>query len=79
MIVAVDGRRVASLEELRDALADHKPGDTVESRSTAATSSRRSRSRSAASLPRREASAAYEALLERGRRRSRASSASAAA
>ena len=29
VIVAVDGRRVASLEELRDELADHKPGDTV--------------------------------------------------
>ncbi|MDX6397884.1 MAG: hypothetical protein QOJ43_1292 [Gaiellaceae bacterium] len=30
LIVAVDGRRVSSLEELRDALADHKPGDRVE-------------------------------------------------
>ena len=29
MIVAVGGNRVASLEELRDVLADHKPGDTV--------------------------------------------------
>jgi S1-C subfamily serine protease len=30
VIVAVDGRRVGSLEELRDELQDHKPGDTVE-------------------------------------------------
>ena len=30
VIVAVGGRRVSSLEELRDALADHKPGDKVE-------------------------------------------------
>jgi S1-C subfamily serine protease len=30
VIVALGGRRVSSLEELRDALADHKPGDTVE-------------------------------------------------
>jgi S1-C subfamily serine protease len=30
VIVALDGRRVTSLEELRDELADHKPGDTVE-------------------------------------------------
>jgi S1-C subfamily serine protease len=29
LIVAVAGRRVSSLEELRDALADHKPGETV--------------------------------------------------
>jgi S1-C subfamily serine protease len=29
VIVALGGRRVSSLEELRDALADHKPGDTV--------------------------------------------------
>ena len=29
LIVAVAGKRVASLEELRDALADHKPGETV--------------------------------------------------
>jgi S1-C subfamily serine protease len=30
LIVAIGGRRVSSLEELRDALADHKPGQTVE-------------------------------------------------
>jgi serine protease Do len=30
LIVAVAGRRVSSLEELRDALAGHKPGDKVE-------------------------------------------------
>ena len=30
LIVAIAGRRVSSLEELRDALADHKPGDEVE-------------------------------------------------
>jgi S1-C subfamily serine protease len=30
VIVAIAGRRVSSLEELRDALADHKPGKTVE-------------------------------------------------
>ena len=30
LIVAVAGRRVSSLEELRDALADHKPGEKVE-------------------------------------------------
>ena len=30
VIVALGGNRVSSLEELRDALADHKPGDTVE-------------------------------------------------
>jgi S1-C subfamily serine protease len=30
VIVAVDGRRVSSLEELRDELQDHKPGDKVE-------------------------------------------------
>jgi S1-C subfamily serine protease len=30
LIVALDGRRVSSLEELRDALADHKPGEKVE-------------------------------------------------
>ena len=29
LIVAIAGKRVASLEELRDALADHKPGETV--------------------------------------------------
>jgi len=29
LIVAVSGKRVASLEELRDVLADHKPGETV--------------------------------------------------
>jgi len=29
LIVAVAGKRVASLEELRDVLADHKPGKTV--------------------------------------------------
>jgi S1-C subfamily serine protease len=29
LIVALGGKRVASLEELRDLLADHKPGDTV--------------------------------------------------
>jgi len=29
LIVAVGGRRVASLEELRDVLADHRPGKTV--------------------------------------------------
>jgi S1-C subfamily serine protease len=29
LIVAVAGKRVSSLEELRDALADHKPGDKV--------------------------------------------------
>ena len=29
LIVAVAGKRVASLEELRDVLADHKPGETV--------------------------------------------------
>jgi len=29
LIVALGGKRVASLEELRDALADHKPGETV--------------------------------------------------
>ncbi|HEX4930482.1 MAG TPA: trypsin-like peptidase domain-containing protein [Gaiellaceae bacterium] len=29
LIVAFAGKRVASLEELRDALADHKPGETV--------------------------------------------------
>ncbi len=29
LIVAVGGKRVASLEELRDVLADHKPGQTV--------------------------------------------------
>ena len=29
LIVAVGGKRVASLEELRDVLADHKPGETV--------------------------------------------------
>ena len=30
LIVALGGRRVSSLEELRDALADHKPGKKVE-------------------------------------------------
>jgi S1-C subfamily serine protease len=30
VIVAVDGRRVSSLEELRDELQDHRPGDKVE-------------------------------------------------
>jgi S1-C subfamily serine protease len=30
LIVAVAGKRVASLEELRDALADHEPGEQVE-------------------------------------------------
>jgi S1-C subfamily serine protease len=30
LIVAVAGRRVSSLEELRDALADHKPGEKVD-------------------------------------------------
>ncbi len=30
LIVALAGKRVSSLEELRDALADHKPGDKVE-------------------------------------------------
>ena len=30
VIVGVDGNSIASLEELRDELADHKPGDTVE-------------------------------------------------
>jgi S1-C subfamily serine protease len=30
LIVALGGKRVSSLEELRDALADHKPGDKVE-------------------------------------------------
>ena len=29
VIVAVAGKRVASLEELRDVLADHKPGETM--------------------------------------------------
>jgi S1-C subfamily serine protease len=29
LIVAIAGRRVSSLEELRDALSDHKPGDKV--------------------------------------------------
>ena len=29
LIVAVAGKRVVSLEELRDVLADHKPGETV--------------------------------------------------
>jgi S1-C subfamily serine protease len=29
VIVAVGGRRVGSTEELRDALARHKPGQTV--------------------------------------------------
>jgi S1-C subfamily serine protease len=29
LIVAVAGKRVSSLEELRDVLADHKPGETV--------------------------------------------------
>ena len=29
LIVAIAGKRVASLEELRDVLADHKPGETV--------------------------------------------------
>ncbi len=29
VIVALDGKRVASLEQLRDVLADHKPGETV--------------------------------------------------
>jgi S1-C subfamily serine protease len=29
LIVAVGGKRVASLEQLRDVLADHKPGETV--------------------------------------------------
>jgi S1-C subfamily serine protease len=29
LIVALDGKRVASLEQLRDVLADHKPGETV--------------------------------------------------
>jgi S1-C subfamily serine protease len=29
LIVALGGKRVASLEELRDLLADHKPGETV--------------------------------------------------
>jgi S1-C subfamily serine protease len=29
LIVAVGGKRVASLEQLRDLLADHKPGETV--------------------------------------------------
>jgi S1-C subfamily serine protease len=29
LIVAVAGKRVASLEDLRDVLADHKPGETV--------------------------------------------------
>ena len=29
LIVAVAGRKVASLEELRDVLSEHKPGDTV--------------------------------------------------
>ena len=29
LIVALAGKRVASLEELRDVLADHKPGETV--------------------------------------------------
>ena len=29
LIVALGGKRVASLEELRDVLADHKPGETV--------------------------------------------------
>jgi len=29
LIVAVGGKRVASLEQLRDQLADHKPGETV--------------------------------------------------
>nr|MBA2460322.1 PDZ domain-containing protein [Actinomycetota bacterium] len=30
VIVALDGRRVSSLEELREILSTHKPGDTVE-------------------------------------------------
>jgi S1-C subfamily serine protease len=30
VIVALDGRRVASLEDLREILSTHKPGDTVE-------------------------------------------------
>jgi S1-C subfamily serine protease len=29
IIVAFDGKRVSSIEELRDAIAEHKPGDTV--------------------------------------------------
>ena len=29
VIVALGGKRVASLEQLRDLLADHKPGETV--------------------------------------------------
>jgi S1-C subfamily serine protease len=29
LIVAIAGKRVASLEELRDVLADHEPGETV--------------------------------------------------
>ena len=29
LIVALGGKRVASLEQLRDQLADHKPGETV--------------------------------------------------
>jgi S1-C subfamily serine protease len=29
LIVAVAGQRVSSLEELRDVLADHKPGEKV--------------------------------------------------
>ena len=30
MIVAVDGTRVTEIGELRDVLARHKPGDTIE-------------------------------------------------
>ena len=29
VIVAADGKRVASIENLRDILAKHKPGDTI--------------------------------------------------
>ena len=29
MIVAADGKRVASIENLRDILAKHKPGDKI--------------------------------------------------
>jgi S1-C subfamily serine protease len=32
VIVAIGGRRVSSLEELREVLADRKPGETVEVR-----------------------------------------------
>jgi S1-C subfamily serine protease len=40
VIVAVDGKRVASLEELRDELANHEPGETVKLQIYRGTSSR---------------------------------------